>query len=111
MPWATVFLPDHIRQLMNLETSLELKRASGFNISSDEVNFLKAISLRSVFFRRGGLMFLPASATRAGRSGNTPEKLWKEYYVTYSSWFRIWIDRVFFHQRPGHRESHGRYGS
>src|SRR5712672_4075902 len=43
MPWATVFFPDHIRQLMNLETSLELKRASGFNISSDEVNFLNAI--------------------------------------------------------------------
>src|SRR5687768_4198452 len=58
MPWATVFLPDHMRQLMNLETSLELKRASGFNISSDEVNFLKAI-VSSVFCRRGDLMFLP----------------------------------------------------
>src|SRR5881394_1058493 len=43
MPWATVFFPDHIRQLMNLETSLELKRASGFNMSSEAVNFLKAI--------------------------------------------------------------------
>src|SRR5882672_6512791 len=69
MPWATVFLPHHIRQLMNLETSLELKRASGFNISSDEVNFLKAISLRSVFFRRGGLMFLPAHRHASERAG------------------------------------------
>jgi hypothetical protein len=45
MPWATLFFPDHIRQLMNLETSLELKRGSGFNMSSDAVNFLNAIGV------------------------------------------------------------------
>src|SRR5258706_5802153 len=62
MPWATVFFPDHIRQLMNLETSLELKRASGFNISSDEVNFLNAIvqfRFLSAVSLTGDLMFLP----------------------------------------------------
>src|SRR5215510_7311730 len=37
---------------MNLATSLELKRASGFNMSSDAVNFLNAIgvSYLSVFW-------------------------------------------------------------
>src|SRR4051794_25416747 len=40
---ATAFLPSHMRELMNLLTSLLLKRGSGLRMSSLAVNFLYAI--------------------------------------------------------------------
>src|SRR5687767_11785733 len=66
MPWATVFLPSHMRQLMNLETSLLLKRASGFNIFSLAVNFLNAIAVNLSFGEGlfGALVFSQSNVDR-----------------------------------------------
>src|SRR4030095_5622453 len=52
MPWATVFFPSHLMQLMNLLTSVGLCRGSGLSMSSLDVNFLNAIgsSCFSVMF-------------------------------------------------------------
>src|SRR3982751_4422727 len=50
---AMVFLPSHMRQVMNLETSLLLKRESGLSIRSLAVNFLNAIVLKPFFGGEG----------------------------------------------------------
>src|SRR5215208_684990 len=113
MPWATVFLPDHIRQLINLETSLELKRASGFNMSSDAVNFLNAISLSTFPFSpaTAGKCFSRNTRDTPADEIASPYSICDEFYVTCPSWFHILNARACDHRRPAHRACPARYGS